>query len=97
MTAELSRPIYNLVHSWDQHNCETLMVDPQGEVYVVSKVAAHQHPKLVHLPASAWGAHHRVQVNDGILMQKTTTFVGGDISPDGHEVRLGASPGIYDC
>ena len=63
------------------------MVDPQGEVYVVSKVGLNQHPKLVHLPASAWGAHHRVQVNDGIIMQKTSTFVGGDISPDGHEVR----------
>ncbi|VDI38459.1 Hypothetical predicted protein, partial [Mytilus galloprovincialis] len=39
-----------LQFSWDQHDCETVMVDPNGEVYVVSKVSAGHHAKFVHLP-----------------------------------------------
>jgi hypothetical protein len=44
------------------------MVDPKGEVYVVSKVSNNHHGKFVHLPSSAWGAHHRVPVNEGVYL-----------------------------
>lgn len=27
-----------LFFSWDEHNAETLMVDPHGELYIISKV-----------------------------------------------------------
>ena len=66
------------------------MVDPNGEVYVVSKVSAGHHAKFVHLPSSAWGAHHRVNVNDGVYLtitEKNHYPVGGDISPAGTEVK----------
>ncbi|XP_052772654.1 uncharacterized protein LOC128211679 [Mya arenaria] len=85
-----------LKFSWDQNNCETLMVDPKGEVYVLSKVGTGgKHPKLVHLPDSAWTAHHRVQVNEGIMIPHTHTFVGGDISPNGQEVLVKDHSHIY--
>ncbi|CAG2224384.1 unnamed protein product [Mytilus edulis] len=80
-----------LQFSWDQHDCETVMVDPNGEVYVVSKVSAGHHAKFVHLPKSAWGAHHHVYVNDGVYLSITTNAhdpVGGDISPAGNEILL---------
>ncbi|KAH3855621.1 uncharacterized protein LOC127871057 [Dreissena polymorpha] len=87
-----------LEFSWDQHDCETVMVDNHGEVYVVSKVSAGNHPKLVHLPHSAWGTNHRVFVNEGVHLPVTTGSydpVGGDISPDGHEVLLKTYGHVY--
>jgi hypothetical protein len=65
------------------------MVDPKGEVYVVSKVSNNHHGKFVHLPSSGWGAHHRVPVNEGVYLTVTENNhnpVGGDISPAGNEV-----------
>lgn len=67
------------------------MVDPRGEVYVVSKVGPGHHGKFVHLPASAWNQHHHVWVNDGVYLPITASSnspVGGDISPSGTEVRF---------
>ena len=83
--------IRSCLNSWDQHDCETLLVDPRGEVYVVSKVGPGHHGKFVHLPASAWNQHHHVWVSDGVYLPITASSnspVGGDISPSGTEVRL---------
>ncbi|KAL4231933.1 hypothetical protein ACF0H5_009509 [Mactra antiquata] len=76
---------------WDEHNCETLMVDPRAELYVVSKVDGG-HGKMVQLPSSAWGSSHRATVNDGIHLNGIHSTrndpVGGDISPTGYEVLI---------
>ncbi|KAL4231294.1 hypothetical protein ACF0H5_008874 [Mactra antiquata] len=87
-----------LKFSWDQHDCETVMVDPKGEVYVVSKVGAGHHAKVVHLPSYAWGSHQRVYVNDGVYVSFTASSnspVGGDISPDGREVLMKTYGHVY--
>lgn len=67
------------------------MVDNHGEVYVVSKVGAGHHPKIVHLPSYIWGSNHHVWVNEGVYAAFTSSAnapVGGDISPDGREVTI---------
>lgn len=77
--------------SWDQQDCETIMVDNKAEVYLVSKVTAGRYPKLVRLPQSAWGTKNRVKVDEGVnLSLKASRHdpVSGDISRDGHEVSL---------
>lgn len=87
-----------LEFSWDQHDCETLLVDPRGEVYVVSKVGPGHHGKFVHLPASAWNQHHHVWVNDGVYLPITASSnspVGGDISPSGTELLLKTYGHVY--
>ena len=65
------------------------MVNPSASIYVVSKVSAGHHAKLVHLPSSAWGSSHRVHVNEGVYLSITASSnapVAGDISPNGKEV-----------
>ncbi|XP_062585509.1 uncharacterized protein LOC134247184 [Saccostrea cucullata] len=87
-----------LEFSWDQHDCETLLVDPRGEVYVVSKVGPGHHGKFVHLPSSAWNQHHHVWVNDGVYLPITASSnspVGGDISPLGTEILLKTYGHVY--
>ncbi|XP_052772653.1 uncharacterized protein LOC128211678 [Mya arenaria] len=87
-----------LKFSWDQHDCETVMVDNKGEVYLVSKVGAGHHAKLVHLPSHAWGTNQREYVNEGVYLSVTSRSynpVGGDISPDGTEVLLKAYGHVY--
>jgi len=87
-----------LKFSWDQHDCETVMIDPHGEVYVVSKVHPGQHCKLVHLPSRLWGDAHHEWVPDGVIMKITSNSnnpVGGDISPNGKEVVIKAYGHVY--
>ncbi|KAH3855622.1 uncharacterized protein LOC127871059 [Dreissena polymorpha] len=87
-----------LEFSWDQHDCETIMVDNKANVYVVSKVNAGQYPKLVRLPHRAWGTKHRVKVDEGVYLSLKATRhdpVGGDISRDGREVLLKTHHHVY--
>jgi hypothetical protein len=87
-----------LQFSWDQHDCETVMVDPRGEVYVISKVSPGRHGKVVHLPSNAWGRSYRTQVNSGVYLSITASSngpVGGDISPDGKEVLIKTYGHVY--
>lgn len=76
---------------WDEHNCETVMVDPHADVYIVSKVDGG-HGKMVKLPSSAWGSSHTVSVNDGIhlngIHSSRNDPTAGDISPTGYEVLI---------
>lgn len=79
--------------SWDEQNAETLMVDPQANLYVVSKVSNGHHAKITRIPKSAWGSGHTYNANDNAAHTVHMTSphndpVGGDISPDGHEVLL---------
>ncbi|XP_052761671.1 uncharacterized protein LOC128204300 [Mya arenaria] len=91
--SELNVPLDStLKFSWDQYDCETIMVDEQGEVYVISKVMSWNQPKLAHLPRHAWGTNQRVNVSMGVFLPELTSNrdnpTAGDISPDGTEVLL---------
>lgn len=86
-----------LAFSWDQKDCETVMVDPRGEVYVVSKVDDGR-GKFVLLPSSAWGRPNRTYVHDGVYLKinsRRDNPTGGDISPDGTEILLKTYNGVY--
>ena len=76
--------------SWSEPDCETLMVDPQANVYLISKVSDGR-GALYYLPNSAWGTGHRVHVDSAADVSAPSTHkdpVGGDISPDGNGVLV---------
>jgi hypothetical protein len=84
-------------NSWDQWDCETVMVDPQGEVYIVSK-ERHGHGKVERLPNSAWGSEEPVSVDSQVFLALNppdNDVVGGDISPDGRDVLLKTYAAMY--
>lgn len=72
------------------------MVDPQANVYLISK-DNHGRGVLVKLPNSAWakpGHSHRVPVFSTDVVSAPSTHhdpVGGDISPNGDEVLVKVS------
>ena len=76
--------------SWDQSDCETIMVDPHANVYLVSK-ALNANGYLFKVPKSAWNSGHRVHITTlGHVPANSTHHdpVGGDISRDGNEVLV---------
>ena len=82
------------LYSWSESDCETLMVDPKGEVYLISK-NHNGRGVLFHLPSTAWakpGSHsHRVHVTSTVAVPTPSSHpdpVAGDISPDGNEVLV---------
>ncbi|XP_053407963.1 uncharacterized protein LOC123546029 [Mercenaria mercenaria] len=81
----------SLKFRWSEQNCETVMVDPLAELYVVSKVHGGK-GKMVKLPSSAWGSSHTASVSGGIhlngIHSSRNDPVAGDISPTGYEVLI---------
>jgi len=76
---------------WTEEDCETLMIAPNSQLYVVSKVKGGR-AMIAQLPSSAWGGD-RVTLNmahTGILKVTTDHHdpQGGDISPSGTEMLL---------
>ena len=66
------------------------MVDPQANVYIVSKVDDGR-GVVFQLPSSAWGTGQKVQISSTALIHAPSTHhdpVGGDISPNGKEVLI---------
>ncbi|KAL4231295.1 hypothetical protein ACF0H5_008875 [Mactra antiquata] len=87
-----------LKFSWWQYDCETIMVDPTGEVYVVSKVCAGSHALFQLVPSSAWGLENRTWVTGAVSVPITSQRlgpVGGDMSPDGREILLKTYESMY--
>ena len=81
------------------------MVDPKGEVYLISKDTSHQgRGMLFHVPSTAWttpGSHsHRVNLNSTAVVIAPSHHhdpVAGDISPYGNEVLVKVTRDvIYD-
>jgi hypothetical protein len=67
--------------SWSEADCETVMVDGNGEVYIVSRVLGGR-GMFVHLPSTAWGATSPVPVRSNVFIPVATTHhgpLGGDI------------------
>ncbi|KAK3602252.1 hypothetical protein CHS0354_034489 [Potamilus streckersoni] len=66
------------------------MVDPSGEVYIISKVDGGK-GLIAHVPSSGWNSGNTVQVNSNAYLSISTTHrdpVGGDISPSGDEILV---------
>ena len=51
----------NLIFSWSDGASNTVMVDPNGEVYIIAKGLRHHHVKMVH---NAWGQSYPVNVDN---------------------------------
>ncbi|KAK3094540.1 hypothetical protein FSP39_003062 [Pinctada imbricata] len=86
-----------LMYSWNQHDCETLMVDNRGEIYLVSK-RHNAHGYVFHVPKEAWGTHQNEYLTGGVHLPLNTGDygpVGGDISPDGRAVLLKTYGHVY--
>ncbi|KAJ8317795.1 hypothetical protein KUTeg_004652 [Tegillarca granosa] len=84
--------------TWDQWNCETLMVAPDAELYIISKVNPGHHSEVVHVPKSGWGTGQTIHLSRGTYFTETSGSqdpVGGDISPDGHEVLVKEYGHVY--
>ena len=80
----------HIFSSWNQPDCETLMVDPQANVYIVSRVDDGR-GILFQLPNTAWGTGQKVQISSSAVIYAPSTHhdpVGGDISPNGKEVLI---------
>ncbi|XP_041356058.1 uncharacterized protein LOC121373459 [Gigantopelta aegis] len=81
-----------LKYTWSEPNAETLMVDREGNVFLVSKVHNGNHPKLTKVPSSAWDQPiavnlHSILTVPGLHSSKKDP-VAGDISPLGTEVLI---------
>ncbi|XP_069107995.1 uncharacterized protein [Argopecten irradians] len=81
----------DMIHfSWSESNCETIMVGRDAEIYLISKVA-HGRGKFFHIPKSNWGRSSTVHVSSLATLDSYSSRngpVGGDISPNGHEVII---------
>ena len=80
---------FPLTCRWDEPDAEGVIVDPKGEVYVISKVDGGN-GLLGKLPSSAWGQYDPVTVpaaNTVRLGTYSSRFErdprGADLSPDG--------------
>ncbi|KAK3602253.1 hypothetical protein CHS0354_034490 [Potamilus streckersoni] len=67
-----------------------MMVDPSGEVYLISNVDGGK-GLIAHVPSSGWDSGSTVQVNSNAYLSISTSLpdpVGGDISPSGDEILV---------
>ncbi|ESO83128.1 hypothetical protein LOTGIDRAFT_169531 [Lottia gigantea] len=82
---------------WDQPDCETVMVTPNEDIYLVSKVSGG-HGKLVRLDKSGWGSGNAVTVQASATLKQDGHKhdpVGGDISPNGKEMLIKYKYHVY--
>ncbi|XP_059158936.1 uncharacterized protein LOC131942968 [Physella acuta] len=87
-----------LTFSWSEQDAETLMIAPDGRLFIISKVHGGQ-GAIAQLPSSAWG-QGRVSLDmaqTAKLKLSTTNNdpQGGDISPDGREMLIVAEQNVY--
>ena len=77
---------------WNENDCETLLVDPQGEVYLISRgQPGISSARLAHVPSSGWNSGNTVPITNLVNLNLPLTGndpTGGDISPDGRELLL---------
>ncbi|KAL3888474.1 hypothetical protein ACJMK2_000841 [Sinanodonta woodiana] len=86
-----SLPIDSQLHfTWNAQDCDTLMVDPSGEVYIISNVNGGK-GLIAHIPRSGWDSGSTVHVNSNTHLSISTSHpdpLGGDISPSGDEILV---------
>jgi len=87
-----------LKFSWTEPDCETLMIDPTGQLYIMSKVD-NGGSRMAALPSSAWGGQRvNLDMTQAATCKVFTTHndpQGGDISPDGKEMVLVFEDDVY--
>lgn len=94
--AEIS-VVDKLTFSWSEPDAETLMVSPQGKLYVLSKVFLGR-GMLAQIPDSAWGNVVVLDMADTALLKVDTGHYdpqGGSISPDGHEMVVVGEEDVF--
>ncbi|KAH9487733.1 hypothetical protein Btru_069099 [Bulinus truncatus] len=85
--------------TWNEPDAETLMISPDGRLFIVSKVTNGQ-GKIAEIPSSAWNSASRIDLASGqtaTLKINTTTRdpEGGDISPDGNSMIIVGEQNIF--
>ncbi|XP_052092965.1 uncharacterized protein LOC127729270 [Mytilus californianus] len=83
--------------SWTEQNCEIIMVDPKGDIYLVSKTTGVP-AKAVYVPSSAWNNPDITNLTDLVSMSFHTEHpdpTGGDISPNGTEMVIISVDNLY--
>ncbi|KAL4231709.1 hypothetical protein ACF0H5_009285 [Mactra antiquata] len=86
-----------LEFTWNQIDCETLMIGPDANLYIISKVDDAQ-STIAQLPYTAWGTNTRVDVTSTAMINIQSTKkdpVSGDISFDGTEVLVKAKHAMF--
>lgn len=86
-------------YSWDVYDTETLMVDPSGDVILISKVQGGR-GQVGLIPSEAFNtSHSSYNITSSLTLNipKTDNVdpLGGDISPNGREVVLRTHHKIY--
>lgn len=87
-----------LEFTWNEANAETLLADPNGNVYLISKVVPGSTSRLYRLPREGWNAQEKMVLKQGSAVHVTLHTegpTGGDISPDGQEVLLKTYNAVY--
>ena len=85
-------------HRWGEDDAESLMIDPKGDLYVISKV--HRGDALfAKLPPSGWGTSTPVTIpsHDTARLGLHTDHKdpqGGDISPNGRALLVKTEEGL---
>ncbi|XP_062595967.1 uncharacterized protein LOC134257355, partial [Saccostrea cucullata] len=84
-------------YTWSEEESQTLMVDPRGEVYLIS-VGHNGHGMVSHLPSSAWGNPDPVDIESTQFLQVHSHHhdpLSGDIRQDGSELLIQEKSHIY--
>jgi len=88
----------DLTFSWSEPDAETLMVSPEGQLYVMSKIDGGR-AMLAQIPDSGWGGNHVVidETKTGIMKVLTSHHdpQGGAISPGGTEMIIACEDDVY--
>lgn len=88
---------FGFIFSWSEDESQTLMVDPNGEVYLIGVIYSGR-GMVSHLPASAWGSSTPVNIETTQFLPIHTHHhdpVSGDISRDGTELLIKSKSNIF--
>lgn len=91
--------LFIFCYSWNVYDIETLMVDPSGDVILISKVQGGRGQVGI-IPSEAFNtSHSSYNITSSLTLNipKTENVdpLGGDISPNGREVVLRTHHKIY--
>lgn len=84
-------------YTWSEDESQTLMVDPNGEVYLIGVIYSGR-GMVSHLPASAWGSSTPANIETTQFLPIHTHHhdpVSGDISRDGTELLIKSKSNIF--
>lgn len=97
-------PLSSICYSWDVYDTETLMVDPTGDVILISKVHGGRGqigiiPSIAFYTAQQFPFPHSYNITNSTTLAIPLTDdvdpLGGDISPNGREVVLRTHHKVY--